>query len=84
MNIKEKDTYRKLVKLLTENFTKEELEILYIASAETGAAIAQAIMSRRLADKFEADHVRCSICGECVTCNIRPCRDGEEHKPLDK
>lgn len=25
------------------------------------------------------DHVYCNICRECVTCNLRPCRDGKEH-----
>ncbi len=26
-----------------------------------------------------ADHVYCSVCRECVTCNLRPCRDGGAH-----
>lgn len=26
-----------------------------------------------------ADHNYCSICRECMTCNLRPCRDGGEH-----
>jgi hypothetical protein len=25
------------------------------------------------------DHEKCAICGECITCNIRQCRNGEEH-----
>lgn len=27
-----------------------------------------------------ADHAYCVVCRECVTCNLRPCRDGGEHK----
>ena len=27
-----------------------------------------------------AKHVYCSLCRECVTCNLRPCRDGGMHK----
>ncbi len=52
MTDKQKETYRKLVKTLTETFTQDELETLYVQSAETGAAIAQAIMSKKLMDKF--------------------------------
>jgi uncharacterized protein (DUF927 family) len=52
MTTKEKDTYRRLVKLLTENFTKEELETIYVDSAETGAAVAQAIMAKKLLNQF--------------------------------
>ncbi len=26
-------------------------------------------------------HVLCSICGECIDCNLRACRDGGEHTP---
>jgi hypothetical protein len=26
-----------------------------------------------------ADHVYCAICRECITCNLRPCRDGGAH-----
>src|SRR3972149_2780023 len=22
-----------------------------------------------------------TVCGECITCNIRPCRDGKDHTP---
>jgi hypothetical protein len=29
------------------------------------------------------DHVYCKICRECITCNIRPCRDGGPH-PTDQ
>jgi len=25
------------------------------------------------------DHVYCRACGECTTCNLRPCREGKEH-----
>jgi len=25
------------------------------------------------------NHVKCLVCGECVTCNLRPCRDSKEH-----
>ena len=25
------------------------------------------------------NHVKCLVCGECVTCNLRPCRDTKEH-----
>jgi hypothetical protein len=27
------------------------------------------------------DHVYCEVCGNCVTCNLRPCRDGGAHTP---
>jgi hypothetical protein len=26
------------------------------------------------------DHTYCSDCRECITCNLRPCRDGGAHK----
>ena len=45
------DTYRRFVKLLTENFSREELELMYVENYETSVAIAQAIMSRKLADR---------------------------------
>lgn len=24
-------------------------------------------------------HITCVVCGECMTCNLRPCFDGGEH-----
>lgn len=27
------------------------------------------------------DHPSCAVCGECMACNLRPCRDGGEHRP---
>ncbi len=27
-----------------------------------------------------ADHVYCKVCRECVTCNLRPCRNGGQHE----
>ena len=31
----------------------------------------------------DVDHMRtrCTVCGECTVCNLRPCRDGGPHKP---
>ena len=26
-----------------------------------------------------ADHESCPVCHECITCNLRPCRDGGPH-----
>lgn len=31
--------------------------------------------------KMERDHLYCPECKECVTCNLRPCRNGEPHQP---
>lgn len=31
-------------------------------------------------DPCNNGHVRCIVCGECVTCGLRPCRDGKPHK----
>jgi hypothetical protein len=28
------------------------------------------------------DHVCCVICQECITCNLRPCRDGGAHHAM--
>ena len=33
------------------------------------------------ADDAYADHVTCTVCGNCCTCNLRPCRDGGVHTP---
>ena len=27
-------------------------------------------------------YVSCTVCGECTTCNLRPCRDGGKHRGL--
>ncbi len=35
-----------------------------------------------ISDPFEQGHKRCKVCGECITCNLRPCRDGKEHQEI--
>ena len=34
-------------------------------------------------DPWES-HEYCRVCGECLTCNIRNCRDGGPHPPKEK
>ena len=47
----ESQMYRKLVKILVENFTKEELETIYTQSSESMAVVAQAIMFNKFMGK---------------------------------
>jgi hypothetical protein len=32
-------------------------------------------------EKMDRDHLYCPECKECVTCNLRPCRNGMAHQP---
>ncbi len=50
MSEKEKVMYRKLVRVLVDTFSRDELETLYVESAETTAAVAQAIMLKKIFD----------------------------------
>ena len=53
MSTKERDMYRKYVSILVASFTKEELETIYIQNEESMAAVAQAILSKKLLKSFE-------------------------------
>ena len=34
-------------------------------------------------ERMDREHMqtRCTLCGECTRCNLRPCRNGAEHIP---
>ncbi len=38
------------------------------------------LIGQRLKAQAHAGHALCLFCGECATCNVRPCRDGAVHR----
>lgn len=64
------------------------LSLIYILSDMTPDKKSEDTMEHEQLTKREVvkelmrdceNHVKCLVCGECVTCNLRPCRDNKEH-----
>lgn len=62
---------------LREVTTQEQDEIQRLqGEAVKLQALLKTIQDR---DEFEFSHQYCSVCGDCVTCNLRLCRNGGQH-----
>lgn len=42
------------------------------------------LYSDHIAGNPDVEHIYCAVCRECMTCNLRPCREGSIHVQEDR